>query len=140
MLKQALFYTFVALIITIYNMDIAKRIKEIREAKGLTAKEVISAVDMGAAMYSRIENGKTEPSLSTLEKITKALGITLADFFANDDVTTDINSFDGSLMEKLKAIEALNEEEKKTVFSIVDAFVGKKKLKDALSGVLNDVK
>ena len=31
-------------------------------------------------------------------------------------------------------------EEKKTVFSIVDAFVGKKKLKDALSGVLNDVK
>ncbi len=27
-----------------------------------------------------------------------------------------------------------------TVFSIVDAFVGKKKLKDALSGVLSDVK
>jgi hypothetical protein len=36
--------------------------------------------------------------------------------------------------------EALSDEEKKTVFSIVDAFVGKKKLKDALSGVLNDVK
>ena len=43
-------------------------------------------------------------------------------------------------MEKVKAIDALSEEEKKTVFSIVDAFVGKKKLKDALSGVLNDVK
>lgn len=36
-------------------------------------------------------------------------------------------------------IENLTEEEKKTVFSIVDAFVGKKKLQDALSNVLHDV-
>lgn len=121
-------------------MDIAKKIKQIREAKGMTAKEVITAVGMGAAMYSRIENGKTEPSLSTLEKIAKALGVALSDFFTDEDVNTDINSYDGSLMEKVKAIEALSDEEKKTVFSIVDAFVGKKKLKDALSNVLTDVK
>jgi transcriptional regulator with XRE-family HTH domain len=121
-------------------MDIAKRLKQIREAKGLTAKEVISAVDMGAAMYSRIENGKTEPSLSTLEKIAKALGVSLSDFFATEDAIADVNSYDGSLMEKVKTIEALSDEEKKTVFSIVDAFAGKKKLKDALSGVLSDVK
>ena len=120
-------------------MDIAKRLKQIREAKGMTAKEVISAVDMGAAMYSRIETGKTEPSLSTLEKIAKALGIGLSDLFTNEDLNTDINSYDGSLMEKVKTIEALNDDEKKTVFSIVDAFVGKKKLKDALSNVLQDV-
>ncbi len=119
-------------------MDIAKKIKRIREAKGLTAKEVISAVGMGAAMYSRIETGKTEPSITTLEKIAKALGVGLSDFFA-PDATTEINSFDGSLMEKVKAIETLSEDEKKTVFSIVDAFVGKKKLKDALSGVLTEV-
>ena len=34
----------------------------------------------------------------------------------------------------------LNADEKKMVFAFVDALVGKKKLKDALSGVLNDVK
>ena len=118
-------------------MDIAKRIKKIREAKGMTAKEVISTVGMGAAMYSRIETGKTEPSLSTLEKIAKALGVALPDFFTDDDKLADVNSYDGSLMEKIKTIEALNEEEKKTVFSIVDAFVGKKKLKDALSNAMD---
>jgi transcriptional regulator with XRE-family HTH domain len=121
-------------------MEIGKKIKSIREAKGMTAKEVISAVDMGAAMYSRIETGKTEPSLSTLEKIAKALGVKLSDFFDVDDKLVDVNSYDGSMMEKVKAIEALSDEEKKTIFSIVDAFVGKKKLKDALSGVLNDIK
>ena len=91
-------------------------------------------------MYSRIENGKTESSLSTLEKISKALGVSLSDFFATEDAIADVNSYDGSLMEKVKTIEALSDEEKKTVFSIVDAFAGKKKLKDALSGVLSDVK
>jgi hypothetical protein len=65
-------------------------------------------------------------------------GVGLSDFFSYDE-PHDLNSYDGSLMEKVKAIEALSDEEKKTVFSIVDAFVGKKKLKDALSGVLTEV-
>ena len=52
----------------------------------------------------------------------------------------DINSYDASLMEKVKTIEELNADEKKMVFAFVDALVGKKKLKDALSNVLHDVK
>jgi len=43
-------------------------------------------------------------------------------------------------MEKVRTIETLSDDEKKTVFSIVDAFAGKKKLKDALSNLLQDVK
>jgi transcriptional regulator with XRE-family HTH domain len=121
-------------------MDIGKKIKSIREAKGMTAKDVISAVGMGAPMYSRIENGVNEPSLSTLEKIAKALGVKLSDFFDTDDKLADVNSYDASIMEKIKLVEELNDEEKKMVFSFVDALVGKKKLKDALSGVLNEMK
>jgi len=120
-------------------MDIGKNIKRIREAKNLTQKEVISAIGMGAAMYSRIENGKTEPSLTTLEKIAKALGVSLSEIFQAEDGLNEVSSYDKSLMEKVRMIENLTEEEKKTVFSIVDAFVGKKKLKDALSNVLHDV-
>ncbi len=122
-------------------MDIAKRIKTIREKKGMSQKELITAVGLGAPMYSRIETGKAEPSLTTLEKIAKALGVKLVDFFeADNNNLEEINSYDASLMEKVKTIEELNAEEKKMVFAFVDALVGKKKLKDALSGVLNDVK
>lgn len=56
-------------------MNIGKKIKSIREAKGMIAKEVVSA-------------------------------------------------------------DVLDDEEKKIVFSLVDAFVGKKKLQDALSNAL----
>jgi hypothetical protein len=61
-------------------------------------------------------------------------------FFDTDDKLADVNSYDASIMEKIKLVEVLNDEEKKIVFTLVDALVGKKKLKDALSGVLNDVK
>jgi hypothetical protein len=64
-----------------------------------------------------------------LEKIAKALGVTLSDFFATEDAIADVNSYDGSLMEKVKATEALSDEEQKTLFSIVDAFAGKQKIK-----------
>lgn len=120
-------------------MDIAKNIKRIREKKGMSQKELITTVGLGAPMYSRIETGKTEPSLTTLEKIAKALNVSLSDFFDNDSNLEDINSFDSDLVDKLKMIEILNEDEKKTVFSIVDAFVGKKKLKDALNNVLTEI-
>jgi len=66
--------------------------------------------------------------------------VKLSDFFDADDKLADVNSYDASIMEKIKLVEELNEEEKKIVFSLVDALVGKKKLKDALSGVLHDVK
>lgn len=95
---------------------------------------------LGAPMYSRIETGKAEPSLTTLEKIAKALGVKLADFFEVDSNLAEINSYDASVMEKAKTIEELDSEEKKMVFAFVDALVGKKKLKDALRGVLQDVK
>ena len=72
---------------------------------------VISTIYIGAAKYSRIENGKTEPSLNTLEKIAKARGVSISNFFATEDAIADVNSYEGSLMEKVKTIEALSEEE-----------------------------
>ena len=120
-------------------MNIGDIIKRVREAKNLTQKEVIMAIDMGAAMYSRIESGKTEPSLTTLEKIAKALGVSLVELIQSDESLSDVNSVDKSLMEKVRLMEALNDEERKTIYTMLDAFIGKKKLKDALSNVLHDV-
>ncbi len=97
-------------------MNIGKKIKSIREAKGMTAKQVISAVDMGAPMYSRIENGVNEPSLTTLEKIGKALGVKLSDFFNSDDNLADVNSYDASIMEKINLLKNLMMKKRKLFF------------------------
>ena len=121
------------------KMNIGDNIKRTREAKSLSQKEVITAIGMGAAQYSRIENGKTDPSVSTLDKIAKALGVSLSELFAIEANLQEVSSLDKTIMEKVRLIESLSEEEQQTLFTILDAFVGKKKLKDTLSNVLNDV-
>jgi transcriptional regulator with XRE-family HTH domain len=121
-------------------MNVGEQIKKIRMAKGLSQKEVINNANLDKAQYSRIESGKTDPSVTTLEKIAKALGCSLADLFASTDELKEINSHDKTLMEKVALMETLTEEERKTIFTMLDAFIGKKKLKDALSNVLSDVK
>ena len=121
-------------------MNIGEQIKRIRTAKGLSQKEVITAGKLDKAQFSRIENGKTDPSMSTVSRIAEALGISLSELFATSEEIKEVNSLDKTVMEKVGLIELLNEEEKQTIYSILDAFVGKKKLKDTLATVLNDVK
>jgi transcriptional regulator with XRE-family HTH domain len=84
------------------------------------------------------ENG--DPTFTTLEKIAKALGLTISELFATTDEIKEVNSHDKTVMEKVNLIESLNEDEKNTLYSMLDAFIGKRKLKDALSNVLQDVK
>jgi hypothetical protein len=54
-------------------------------------------------------------------------------------VFADVNSFDKSLMEKMALVDHLDKKEKTAFYAVLDAFLGKKKMKDALSNVLTNV-
>lgn len=56
-------------------MDIAKRLRELRESKGLSQGDIERRSGLLRSYISRVEGGYTAPSLSTLEKFAKALGV-----------------------------------------------------------------
>lgn len=60
---------------------LATRIRELREARGLSQEEVAVKAHLDRADLSRIENGKGPRSLGTtrLNNIAQALGVTLSD-------------------------------------------------------------
>ncbi|WP_394772143.1 helix-turn-helix domain-containing protein [Mucilaginibacter sp.] len=118
-------------------MNIGEQIKKIRTAKNLSQKEVALALEMDQAQFSRIENGKTDPAFSTIEKIAKALGVGLTELVNADDIFAEVNSYDKSVIEKMALVDQLEEKEKTAFFSILDALVSKKRLKDSLSNALN---
>lgn len=51
------------------------QIEKIRKTKGLTQEALSMASGVPRAHLSVIENGKASPTLATLEKIAKALGV-----------------------------------------------------------------
>lgn len=118
-----------------YIMELGDTIKKVREVKGLSQKEVALSCKMDQAHYSRIENGKTDPSFSIVLRIAKALGIELHELFKADTNYKELHTYDKSLIDKLTMIDGLDKKEKQAFFIVLDAFVNKKRLKDALASV-----
>ena len=56
-------------------MNIAKRLRELREAKGLSQGDIERRSGLLRSYISRVEGGYTAPSLQTLEKFAKALDV-----------------------------------------------------------------
>ena len=54
-------------------------IRKLREVKGITQEELAAAVGMMRSNISRIEGGKHSPTLETMERIAKALKVSVAD-------------------------------------------------------------
>jgi transcriptional regulator with XRE-family HTH domain len=113
-------------------MKFSDTIKKVREAKNLSQKEVANALKMDASQYSKIENGKTDPSFTIIDKIAKALGVTLSELFRADEIFIDTHSQDKTLMEKIRLLDTLDDKDKESLYHIIDTFISKKKLKDNL--------
>jgi transcriptional regulator with XRE-family HTH domain len=60
-------------------MNIGQAIREIRIAHKATLEEIAFAADTNASNLSRIERGTQGYSADTLERIAKALGVTVSD-------------------------------------------------------------
>ena len=58
---------------------LAKNMKKIREEKGMSQGDICRALDLDRGFISSIENGKRNPTLSTIEKIAGALGVDVGD-------------------------------------------------------------
>lgn len=61
--------------------DTGKRVRELRDLKGISMSELAKRTDVSKSMISQIERGDVLPSLSTLEKIAIALDLSIATFF-----------------------------------------------------------
>ena len=64
---------------------IGREVRRQREKLDITISELAKAAGISAGMLSRIENGATSPSLSSLEALAQALQVPLTTFFRDFD-------------------------------------------------------
>ncbi len=64
------------------DFDTGARLKEERERRRLSQRQLAAATGVTSGMISMIEQNRTSPSVATLKKILAGLDISLGDFFA----------------------------------------------------------
>ena len=68
-------------------MDIAKRLTEVRESQGLSKTQLAKISGVSQSFISYIEAGKRQPTLDVVQRLCKALGITVSQFLQESDDT-----------------------------------------------------
>lgn len=71
-------------------MNLEKRLKELREARGLSVKEVASTLKMSESTYRGYEYGAKLPA-HRVPRLCQKLGVTLEEFFNQQGESQDVN-------------------------------------------------
>lgn len=99
-------------------MDAQKRLQQLLDSKGWTAYRLAKKCNLSESTLANIFRRNTMPSISTLEAICQGFGISLAQFFSENDMvelTPDLKElFDGWAL--------LSPEQKKAVLKIIELY------------------
>jgi len=66
------------------------RLREIREAKGLSREQLSRLSNVSANMIYHIETGRKNPTIKLLLKLSKALDVEISDLIAEDTAKTEV--------------------------------------------------
>lgn len=65
--------------------ELGTKLRSLRKERGLSLVQLCGQVKCSPSYLSMVENGKVDPSISRLKKITDALDVTIVDLFQNSN-------------------------------------------------------
>jgi transcriptional regulator with XRE-family HTH domain len=72
------------------SVDVAVRLRELREGQAMSMRALAQKSGLSANALSMIERGRASPSVSTLNKLADALGVSITEFFGHVQARQDI--------------------------------------------------
>lgn len=106
---------------------IGDRIAHLRKVKGISQTDLAKQINASREAIGKYERNEAMPSVETAKKIADVFEVTL-DFLVDENANA---SFDKQTVKRLKDIEVLNPDDKKTLFSMMDAFLRDAKARKA---------
>lgn len=98
-------------------MDIMKRINDLCRERNLSKYRLSLLTGISQSAFSKMERQQSTLSIDTIQRICDALGISLAQFFSEDDELPDLSSDQKQL---LKSWSLLNPDKRLFVKHIID--------------------
>jgi len=100
------------------KMSFGENVKRLRRDKGWSQGELSQNCDIKPGHISKIENDKTDPSLSTVLKLVKALECTPNTLLIDSDGI----SLSGLMEATLERADKLDSESKRTLIDVIDHY------------------
>jgi len=97
-------------------MDTLKRIGQLRDKRGWTNYRLAKEAGISEGSLNNLFRLNNQPTISTLEAICKGLGLSLSQFFAEEDEAVILNK---EQKELLNIWSILNQEQKVTLLSFL---------------------
>ncbi len=85
------------------EVAIGREVRALRKQLGITVADLAENSDLSVGMLSKIENGLTSPSLTTLQSLSHALGVPISHLlrrFEEERVAVQVKSGEGVAMER----------------------------------------
>ena len=111
-------------------MSLSDNIKAIREEKNLKQIEVATHIGVDKSAYSKIEKGMRSITVEELQKIAQLFNMT-TDHILNYDgkIPQKVTIEDKTAVEQMRLIGQPEEEDKQTIFRLIDKMLTNKKFK-----------
>ncbi len=114
-------------------MKFKEKLVYLRKQKKWSQQELSDQVGVQITHISRLENGKSQPSVELLRKIAQAFGVTM-DYLVDEEAeeASPVTIKNKSLAKKLELLEHLDQEDQQTIVNVIDSMLTKKKMLDLL--------
>ena len=100
-----------------------------RLKKNLSQDKLTKLVGVHFTQVSRYERGETNPNAQAMTKLAQALDTTVDYLMSgnNDDIVNNAG-LDKEIISRFKQLKELEKDDRKTVLSLMDAFIAKTKI------------
>ena len=108
-------------------MSFGKRLQEARKKKGFSQEYIAKELNTKAPVIGRYERDEMKPSIEVATKLSELLEVSLDYLVGKTDVELDKNTF-----QRILEVSRFSEEDRNHIFSVIDAFIAKRKIQSIL--------
>lgn len=110
-------------------MTFGERLTQVRKRKNFSQAEIGKKIGINGDAYGRYERNDVRPTIEMATQLADTLVVSIDYLVGKIDIEVD-----KSIVEKLRLLDQLDEEEKNALIKIINSMLTKKRMKDLLDG------